>query len=201
LTRPNVRLVTEPITEITESGVRTADGEEHVVDTIVFGTGFRANEFLSAIDIYGRSGRRLHDDWRDGAEAYLGLTVSGFPNLFLLYGPNTNGVNSILFMHQAQVHHVMRALATMTRWRISAVEVRRRVMDRYNRRIQAAMTGSVWLAGCRNYYRAPNGKVVTQLPYSGGRYWLRTRLFPIWNYRLRLHGRRRAPDAVAGSPT
>ena len=66
LTRPNVRLVTEPISEITESGVRTTDGEEHAVDTIVFGTGFRANEYLTAIDIYGRGGRRLHDDWREG---------------------------------------------------------------------------------------------------------------------------------------
>jgi cation diffusion facilitator CzcD-associated flavoprotein CzcO len=179
-----VRLVTEPIMEFTEHGVRTADGEEHVVDTIVFGTGFRANEYLTAVDIYGRGGRRLHDDWRDGAEAYLGLAVSGYPNLFLLYGPNTNGVNSILFMHEAQVHYVLRALAAMSRWRLGAVDIRRGVMRRYNRRLQAAMKNTVWLAGCRNYYTTPNGQVVTQLPYSGGRYWLRTRLFGFWNYRL-----------------
>ena len=81
LTRPNVRLVTEPITEITERGIRTVDGEEHTVDTIIYGTGFKANEYLTAVDFYGRDGRRLHDDWHDGAEAYLGLTVSGYPNL------------------------------------------------------------------------------------------------------------------------
>ncbi|MDQ1385857.1 MAG: cyclohexanone monooxygenase [Actinomycetota bacterium] len=183
LTRPNVRLVTEAITEITEAGVRTADGEEHAVDTIVFGTGFRANEYLTAVDFYGTGGRRLHDDWRAGAEAYLGLTVSGYPNLFLLYGPNTNGVNSIIFIHEAQAHYVMSALRTMTRRGIRSLDVRRRVMDRYNRRIQAAMEGTVWTAGCTNYFRTPAGKVVTQLPYSGGRYWLRTRFFRGWSYR------------------
>lgn len=183
LTRENVRVVTEPITEITEQGVRTADGEEHVVDTIVYGTGFRANEYLTAVDFYGRDGRRLRDDWRDGAEAYLGLTVSGYPNLFMLYGPNTNGVNSIIFMHEAQANYIMGALRTMRRRRIGSLDVRRRVMDRYNRRIQAAMPGTVWTAGCTNYFRTAAGKVVTQLPYSGGRYWLRTRLFRSWAYR------------------
>jgi cation diffusion facilitator CzcD-associated flavoprotein CzcO len=184
LTRDNVRLVTDEITEITETGLRTADGEEHEVDTIIFGTGFHPNEYLRGLDVVGRDGQRLHEAWRDGAEAYLGLSVAGFPNLFLLYGPNTNGVNSILFMHEAQVHHIMGALGSMGRLGLGAVEVRRRVMDRYNRRIQAAMEGTVWLAGCRNYFTAPNGKVVTQLPYSAGLYWLRTRLFAPWRYRL-----------------
>lgn len=180
--RPNVRLVTEPITEITEAGIRTADGEEHAVDTIIFGTGFRANEYLTAVDFYGRDGRRLHDDWRDGAEAYLGLTVSGYPNLFMLYGPNTNGVNSVIFMHEAQVNYIMSVLRTMKRRRVRSLDVRRSVMDRYNREIQAAMAATVWTAGCTNYFRTAGGKVVTQLPYSGGRYWLRTRLFRSRSY-------------------
>jgi cyclohexanone monooxygenase len=183
LTRPNVRLVTEPITEITEQGIRTADGEEHALDTIIYGTGFCANEYLSAVDFYGRDGRRLRDDWRDGAEAFLGLTVSGYPNLFLLYGPNTNGVNSIIFMHEAQTNYVMSALRTMKRRRVRALDVRPRAMRRYNRKIQAAMDGTVWTAGCDNYFRLPSGKVVTQLPYSGGRYWLRTRFLRSWHYR------------------
>ncbi len=183
LTRSNVRLVTAPIVEITDAGVRTADGEEHLVDTIIYGTGFKANEYLSAVDIHGRDGRRLHDDWREGAEAYLGISVPGYPNLFLLYGPNTNGVNSIIFMHEAQAHYILRALRSMTRHRYRALEVRRGVCDRYNRRIQAAMAGTVWTAGCDNYFRMASGKVVTQLPYSGGRYWLRTRIFDRWRYR------------------
>ncbi len=184
LCRPDVRLVDEPISEITERGIRTADGEEHEVDTIIYGTGFKANEYLRTVEVIGRGGRRLHDDWADGAEAYLGLSVPDYPNFFLLYGPNTNGVNSILFMHEAQVHFIMSALRTMKRMRLGAVDVRRSVFARYNQRIQAAMDGTVWLAGCRNYFVAPSGKVVTQLPYSGGRYWLRTRVFPLWRYRL-----------------
>lgn len=182
LTRPNVRLVTEPIVEITEHGLRTGDGEEHVVDTIIFGTGFKANDYLGVVDIYGKGGRRLRDDWADGAEAYLGLTVSGYPNLFLLYGPNTNGVNSVLFMHEAQANYVMGALRAMRRRRVASVDVRRSVMDRYNRKIQAAMPKMVWAANCTNYFRAANGKVVTQLPFSGGWYWAHTRFFRAWQY-------------------
>jgi cation diffusion facilitator CzcD-associated flavoprotein CzcO len=184
LCRPNVRLVDEPIVEITETGLRTADGEDHAVDTIIFGTGYRADEYLPTVEIIGRDGRRLHDDWAEGAAAHLGLTVPGYPNLFLLYGPNTNGVNSILFMHEAQVHYVMAAIRAMGRLGVRAVEVRRSTFDRYNRKIQAAMAGTVWLAGCRNYFVAASGKVVTQLPYSGGRYWLRTRVFLPWRHRL-----------------
>jgi cyclohexanone monooxygenase len=189
LTRPNVRLVTEEIYEMSANGLRTADGEEHAIDTIIFGTGFCANQYLSSVEIIGRDGRRLSEDWGDGAEAYLGLSVAGYPNLFLLYGPNTNGVNSIVFMHEAQVHYVMGALRTMARLRVGALEVKRRVMDRYNARIQAAMVGTVWTAGCQNYFRAPGGKIVTQLPYSGGEYWVRTRLFVPWRYRIHRKGR------------
>ena len=190
LTRPNVTVVTEPIVEITETGLRTADGQVREADTIIFGTGFRANEFLSTIEVIGEGGRRLHDDWAEGAEAYLGLSVAGYPNFFMLYGPNTNGVNSILFFIEAQAHYVMSALRTMTVLRLGALDVRRRVMDRYNRRIQAAMVGTVWVAGCTNYFRARSGKVVTQLPSSGARYWLRTRVFPFWRYRMRRRPRR-----------
>ena len=183
-------VVTQPIVEITETGLRTADGGLVEVDTIVYGTGFRANEFLSTIEVIGTGGRRLHDDWADGAEAYLGLSVAGYPNFFMLYGPNTNGVNSILFLLEAQAHYVLWALRTMTALGLGSLDVRRRVMARYNRRIQSAMAGTVWLAGCSNYYRSSSGKVVTQLPYSGARYWLRTRLFPLWRYRARRRARR-----------
>ena len=92
-------------------------------------------------------------------------------------------MNSIIFMHEAQVNYIMGALRVLRRRRVRALDVRRRVMDRYNRRIQSAMAGTVWTAGCRNYFRTPAGKVVTQLPYSGGRYWLRTRFFRSRRYR------------------
>jgi cation diffusion facilitator CzcD-associated flavoprotein CzcO len=185
LVRPNVRLVTAPIASITENGLRTADGEVHEVDTIIFGTGFKANEYLTTIDIIGKDGRRLHDDWCDGAEAYLGLSIPNYPNFFMLYGPNTNGVTSIIFMMEAQMHYIMMALHSMRLLGPSAVDVRRRAATRYNRRIQAAMSGTVWTAGCTNYFQTPAGKVVTQLPFSAVRYWWRTRAFPFWRYRLR----------------
>ncbi|HVW80280.1 MAG TPA: NAD(P)/FAD-dependent oxidoreductase [Mycobacteriales bacterium] len=197
LTRPNVRVVTAPITRVTPEGIETADGEEHRVDTIIFGTGFRANEYLTTVDIAGRGGHPLRERWRDGAEAYLGLTVSRFPNFFMLYGPNTNGVNSILFMHEAQCHYVVRALRMMRRRRLTSIDVRRDVERRYNLKVQAGMTGTVWQAGCRNYYTVGNGKNITQLPYSAGEYWVRTRIVGWWRYhrmRRRQPSRRPAGD-------
>src|ERR1700719_1609283 len=120
---PNVALETSPIVELTERGLRTADGTEHEVDTIIYGTGFRAADFLGSLDVYGRSGRRLHDDWRDGAEAYLGTVVPGYPNLFTLYGPNTNGVTSIIYILEAQAEFVRRVLDRMGRHKLQSVEI------------------------------------------------------------------------------
>jgi cation diffusion facilitator CzcD-associated flavoprotein CzcO len=166
-TRPNVTLETSPIVEFTEDGLRTADGVEHVVDTVVYGTGFKAANYLGSLDVHGRSGTRLRDDWRDGAEAYLGTLIPGCPNLFTLYGPNTNGVTSIIYVLEAQAQYIGRLLGEMGGRGLRTVEVRREVHDRYNAEIQSAMEGTVWLANCNNYYRHPNGKVVTQFPYSG----------------------------------
>jgi cation diffusion facilitator CzcD-associated flavoprotein CzcO len=166
-TRPNVTLETSPIVEFTEHGLRTADGVEHVVDTVVYGTGFKAASYLASLDVHGRSGARLHDDWRDGAEAYLGTLIPGYPNLFTLYGPNTNGVTSIIYILEAQTEYIGKLLGIMNERGFDTVEVRREAHDRYNAEIQSAMEGTVWLANCNNYYRHPNGKVVTQFPYSG----------------------------------
>ncbi|MCV7402207.1 NAD(P)/FAD-dependent oxidoreductase [Mycobacterium fragae] len=164
---PNVTLETSPIVEFTERGLRTANGREHEVDTVIYGTGFRAIDFLGTLDVYGRGGRRLHDDWRDGAEAYLGTVVPGYPNLFTLYGPNTNGVTSIIAILEAQSEFVRRTLDELTARRLTAVEIKREIHDAYNAEIQEAMTGTVWLANCNNYFRHPNGKVITQFPYNG----------------------------------
>jgi cyclohexanone monooxygenase len=164
---PNVRLETSPIVEFTERGLRTADGAEHEADTVIYGTGFHAADYLRSLDVYGTQGRRLRDDWRDGAEAYLGTVVPGYPNLFTLYGPNTNGVTSIIYILEAQAEFVRRTLDEMTRSRVHAIDIKRDVHDEYNGEIQRAMQGTVWLANCNNYYRHANGKVVTQFPYSG----------------------------------
>ena len=168
--RPNVTLETSPIAEFTERGLRTADGVEHEFDTVIYGTGFHAADYLCSLDVYGTGGRRLRDDWRDGAEAYLGTVVPGYPNLFTLYGPNTNGVTSIIYILEAQAEFVRRILDDMAAAGVGAIDVRRDIHDRYNADIQQAMTGTVWLANCNSYYRHPNGKVVTQFPYSGTRF-------------------------------
>ncbi|MYE87207.1 MAG: NAD(P)/FAD-dependent oxidoreductase, partial [Gammaproteobacteria bacterium] len=89
LARDNVSLVTTPISQVTEAGLALADGTEHSFDAIIYGTGFRTNEFLTPMEITGLEGQRLNDAWQDGAEAYMGITVSGFPNFFMTYGPNT----------------------------------------------------------------------------------------------------------------
>jgi cation diffusion facilitator CzcD-associated flavoprotein CzcO len=182
LTRPNVRVVTSPISHVTATGVVTSDGKRHPVDTIIFGTGFKATDYLTSVDIIGADGVSLQKRWAEGAEAYLGLTVAGFPNFFMLYGPNTNGVNSILFMHEAQAHYVVRALRMMRRRRLTSIDVRPGVERAYNEKVQAGMAGTVWTAGCTNYYTVANGKNVTQLPYSAGEYWLRTRIVGWWRY-------------------
>ena len=164
---PNVTLETSPIVEFTERGLRTADGAEHEVDTVVYGTGFHAADYLRGLDVYGTQGRRLREDWRDGAEAYLGTVVPGYPNLFTLYGPNTNGVTSIIYILEAQAEFVRRTLDAMNIRRVQAIDIKRGIHDEFNADIQRAMQDTVWLANCNNYYRHPNGKVVTQFPYSG----------------------------------
>jgi cation diffusion facilitator CzcD-associated flavoprotein CzcO len=165
--RPNVTLETSPIIAFTENGLRTADGRDHEFDTVIYGTGFHAADYLLSLDVFGAGGRRLRDDWHDGAEAYLGTVVPGYPNLFTLYGPNTNGVTSIIYILEAQAEFVRRILDDMATAGVRALDIRREVHDAYNDEIQRAMEGSVWLADCNNYYRHPNGKVITQFPYSG----------------------------------
>lgn len=171
---PNVGLETSAIVELTEHGVRTVDGTEHRVDTVIYGTGFKAADYLDSIEVYESDGRHLREDWRGGAEAYLGTLVSGYPNFFILYGPNTNGVNSIIYIHEIQTTFVRRVLDLMGGRDARTVEVTPDAQRRYNDELQAAMAGKVWLA-CDNYFRHPSGKVVTQLPFSGREFCERTR--------------------------
>jgi cyclohexanone monooxygenase len=181
---PNVSLETTAIAELTERGVRTVDGAEHRVDTVIYGTGFKAAEYLSSIDVYGTGGRHLRDDWSDGAEAYLGTLIAGYPNFFVLYGPNTNGVNSIIYIHEAQTTFIRHILDAMERRGARTIEVTPVAQRRYNDEVQAAMQGKVWLANCNSYFRHPSGKVVTQLPYSGKTFYERTRTLVDGDYVL-----------------
>ena len=171
---PHVTLVTTAITEVRPGGVVTEDGIERPADTLILATGFQTGRYLSAIEVIGRGGRRIEDAWRNGAEAYLGMTTSGFPNLFMLYGPNTNN-GSILYMLERQVDYVIRALGRLEDERLAWMDVRRDVMARYNDALQRDIGAvAVWQAGCNGYYRAPSGRVVTQWPHNMAEFTRRT---------------------------
>lgn len=168
--RPDVELVTDPIVEITEKSLVTADGTERVVDTIVLATGFTTTKYVSSIEVTGRKGRQLEEDWADGPEAYLGSTVPGYPNLFQLYGPNTNN-GSILFMIECQVAYAVRQIRRLRDEGLATIEVKREVVDRFNEELQEEMAKiRVWQAGCPGYYRSPSGRIVTQWPWPMSEY-------------------------------
>jgi cation diffusion facilitator CzcD-associated flavoprotein CzcO len=172
--RPNVELVTEAIERIDADGIVTTDGVHRPVDTIVLATGFETTRYLATIEVTGRNGRHLDDAWSDGAQAYLGITTAGFPNLFMLYGPNTNN-GSILFMIECQVAYVMRQVARLDREALAWVDVRPEVMADYNRALQDDLDHvDVWSASCNNYYRGPSGTIVTQWPHTMTEYEART---------------------------
>ena len=164
--RPNLELVTEPIERITPAGVLTRDGRERRLDTLILATGFAATRFLSAIDVTGRGGLRLADAWREGAQAYKGVTTAGFPNLFMLYGPNTNA-DSILSMLEYQADHVLRQIQRIEREGLAWIDVKPGPMAAYNAEIQRELEAiEMWQGGCTDYYRAPSGRIVTQWPRS-----------------------------------
>ena len=164
--RENVELVTESITEITPCGVRTADGRDHEVDVIIFATGFDTTRYLTAISVTGRDGQRLEDAWADDPAAYLGVVTSGFPNLFMLYGPNTNN-GSILRMLEYQADFVVRFVQFIDTEGLSWVDVRPEALEYFNRNLQCALDGiGVWRPEDDGYYRGRSGRIVTQWPHT-----------------------------------
>ncbi|WP_214320274.1 flavin-containing monooxygenase [Nonomuraea sediminis] len=162
LTRPNVDVVTDGIVRVAAKGVETAEGLREA-DTIIFATGFRSTEFLSPIQVQGRDGVSLARQWGGGAEAYLGISVPRFPNLFLLYGPNTNlGHNSIIFMIECQVNHVLSCLPYIRKH--GTMEVRPEAMAAWTRQLDAAMGRMVWGNGCQSWYKTAEGRVTNNWP-------------------------------------
>jgi 4-hydroxyacetophenone monooxygenase len=186
LLRPNVRLVTNSIVEVTTGGLLTADGAMHELDVLAFATGFQASSFLEELDIRGRDGRALADDWADeNASAYLGITVPSFPNFFLLYGPNTNLAHggSIIFHAECQVRYVLSLIQQMAAQGISSVEVRREVHDAYNAELDAAHAGLIWShPGAHSWYRNKHGRVIANSPWRLVDYWNCTHVADIEDY-------------------
>ncbi len=164
MSRPNVDLVTDSISHVTKSGVVTNDGSLHEVDAIIYGTGFAATEFLAPMRIVGRNGVDLNHAWKGGAKAYLGMTVPDFPNFFMLYGPNTNlGHNSIVYMLESQIAHILRCLKAMKSKRATQIEVDAKIYNDYNSNIQQRLKNTVW-NGCRSWYVDANGHNSTNWP-------------------------------------
>ncbi|SFE96834.1 flavin-containing monooxygenase [Blastococcus tunisiensis] len=189
---PHVDVVTDGIAEVRPRSVVTADGTEREVDTIILGTGFAATEFLAPMRITGRGGRDLHEQWRDGASAYLGTVVPGFPNLFVLYGPNTNlGHNSILVMLEAQVGWVVQAVRALAEGRVRRLEVRRDVAEAFDAWVQERVGHTVFAGGCRSWYLTESGRNTQNWPASTLTFRRRLR-------RLRLEEFEPAPVPVAG---
>ena len=187
LGRPNVDVVTQGIREVNPTGVVTADGTTHEVDTIIFGTGFHVTDFPAARRIRGRHGLLLADAWRDGMQAYLGTTVAGFPNLFLMTGPNTGlGHSSMVYMIESQTAYVLDALARMDRDAVAAVEVRPEVQERFNIELAARHDDTVWSrGGCRSWYLDRHGRNTTLWPGFTFEFRRRTRRFDAAAYVLR----------------
>jgi cation diffusion facilitator CzcD-associated flavoprotein CzcO len=164
--RPNLELVTDRVERITKAGVVTADGRERRLDTLILATGFATTKFLSAIDVVGRGGLAIADAWSDGAQAYKGVTTAGFPNLFMLYGPNTNS-DSVITMIEYEADHVLRQIQRIARQDLAWIDVKPAAMAAYNAEIQRKIAAiELWQAGCTDYYRAPSGRIVTQWPGS-----------------------------------
>ncbi|WP_432828402.1 flavin-containing monooxygenase [Dactylosporangium sp. CA-092794] len=175
LTRDNVELVTEAVTEVRPHAVVTADGAEHPADVIVFGTGFRVTDLPIAERIRGRDGRTLAECWQGSPQAYRGTTVAGFPNLFLLLGPNTGlGHNSVVLMIESQLHYVLAALDRLGRTGARALAPRPEAQERYVAALDRRMAGTVWASGCRSWYIDATGRNSTLWP--GSTWWYRRRM-------------------------
>ena len=175
--REDVNLVTDEIVAVRPNGIETADGTLHEVDVIVYATGFNTNHFLWPMDVVGRSGTTLEDRWGDYPRAYKGMLVPDYPNLFCLYGPNTNIVHggSIIYSIECQVHYVMQCLALMLERRAQALEIPESMNDEYNEEVQAISRNLAWgHPGVQSWYKNSDGKVVNNSPFSNLEFWQRT---------------------------
>jgi len=189
LTRDNVELVTDGIREVTPDAVITADGTKHPLDVLVLATGFHAGKFLWPMQIIGRGGVVLQDRWEGGENprAYLGITMPDFPNLFCMYGPNTNPVvGSVIFMLECQTNYIMGCLRALIENGHRSLECREDVHDEYNERLDAEMEKMVWRhPNVRSYYNNSAGRVITNVPWTMYAYWNMTRTPDLAEFHVR----------------
>jgi cation diffusion facilitator CzcD-associated flavoprotein CzcO len=172
---PQVEVVTDAIAEATESGLRAKDGTVREVDAIIYGTGFKVHEIVTPLDVRGRAGVSLNETWKDGMQAYLGTAIAGFPNFFMLTGPNTGlGHNSMIFMIEAQIGYVMDCVRSTEQRGATALEVKRDEQVAFNVALEQRLQKTVWASGCKSWYLDAHGKNRTLWPGFTVEYWLRT---------------------------
>ena len=185
LQRPNCKLVTWPIARIAPEGLRTAEGVEHQVDCIVFATGFDVSKTGSPFPVRGVGGRLLGEEWARGAQAFRSMTVSGYPNLFFILGPNSGpGHNSALVYMEAQIGYAVQGIQTLLRGGARALDVRPDVQARYNRHIQKRLAKTNWNSGCRSWYLTADGFNATMYPGFATQYARQLRHFRVADYRV-----------------
>ena len=198
LLRPDVTVVDSPVTRIEPDAVVTADGTRHPTDVLIWGTGFVTTSFLSHVPVSGRGGRTLADAWAEGAHAYLGTAVAGFPNCYVLYGPNTNlGHNSILFMVERQLNLVLQALAAQTRVLSGTtgaeVAVRQGAYLRDDRRTQRLLGRTAWAGNCTSWYKDASGRITNNWPTWTVSFWRDTLRLRADDFEVSPASARRAP--------
>ena len=165
LEKENCKLITWPIATLAPKGIRTADGIEHDVDCIVFATGFDVCKAGTPFPIAGRDGRKLADEWSEGAYAYKSVSVSGYPNLFFTFGPNSGpGHNSALVYMEAQIDYIVQAIDIVRSKDLLTLDVRQDRQDRFNDDIQQRLGKTTWNSGCQSWYLTEDGKNTTMFP-------------------------------------
>ncbi len=183
LAQANVSVISSAIHRVSADAIITAGGREHPCDVLIYGTGFAATDFLAPMQIRGLAGQELNQAWRDGAEAYKGISVNGFPNLFILYGPNTNlGHNSIIYMLESQFRYVLGCLDLLRAQNARYMDVKAPVQQDFNRRIQARSHNTIWEQGCTSWYKTASGKNTNNWPGYTFTYRLQTRAPELADY-------------------
>jgi len=209
LQRENVELVTEPIDHLESDAVVTADGNSRQVDAVILATGFETTSFLAPLSIEGRGGRRLEIEWKDGPRAFLGLTTAGFPNFFMMYGPNTNlGHNSIVFMIECQTRYIIDCLRQIMDQDLLYIDLRGDVMEAFNSKLQRQLARTAWAATERSWYKNDAGLITNNWSGTTIRYWWRTRKADLSHYHkaripaspgARIDAAPSAPEVTAGA--
>ncbi len=189
LNQENVDVVTNPIQEFCSKGIQTKDGNKHDLDIVIYSTGFKTQPFLMGLEVVGKKGISIKEFWKDGPINYLGMTVSNFPNLFLMYGPNTNlGHNSIILMIEAQANYIVQCLESIEKNETTSLEVKNEVMINYHDAIQVRLKKMIWLTVEKSWYISKNGNLPNNWPGRTWEYMRKTKEVDFRNFDKKIAG-------------